>query len=107
MKTYTARIHTDTESCFVIKDDSTHIMRASRVGIVKCIHTDQASEQAKCKAQDSQRGRHVSMQLQALQYNFIKHAAIEGPTKEEAEFCTRPTGRAILSIAILRLLTSP
>lgn len=48
VKTYTSRIHTDTESCFVIKDHSSHIMRASRVGIIKCIDTDQTSGEARC-----------------------------------------------------------
>ena len=86
VKIYTSRIHTDTESCFVIKDDSSHIMRASRVGIIKCIDTDQTREQAKCNAQDSQGGGHISILLQELQCSFIKEAGI----------CTRPGGTAIL-----------
>ncbi len=101
VKTYTARIYTDTEGCFIIKDDCSHIMRASRVGIIKCIHTDQPSEQAQYNAQDFQRGRHASIQLQALQYTFIRLLAIEGSPNGEAESCTRQCGTVILSILIL------
>lgn len=100
-KIYTARIYTDTESFFIVKNHSSHIMRASRVGIIKCIHTDQASKQAQCNAQDFQRGRHIPIQFQALQYTFRKVVAIERPPNGEAEFCTRQCGTAILSILIL------
>ena len=96
LRTYTARIYTDTESCFVIKNHSSHFMRASRVGIIERTHTEQTSEQAKCNAQDSQRGRHISAQLQALQHSFIREAALEGPTNGEAEHCARPGGTAML-----------
>ena len=71
-------------------------MRASRVGIIKCVHADQTSEQAKFNAQDSQRGSHISIQLQVLPYSFIREAALEGPTNEEAEHCAPPGGTAIL-----------
>ena len=76
-------------------------MRAGGIGIIRYPHTDQTSEQAKCSAQESQRGRHASIQLQALQYAFIGQAAIERPPNEEAELCTPQGGTAVLSILTL------
>ena len=98
---YTTRIYTDTEGCFIIEDHSSDLVGASRVGIIKCIYTEQPSEQGKSYAPDSQRGRHTSIQLQALQYTFKKDVAVEGASNGETEFSTRPGGTVILSIAIL------